>query len=251
MTSQFPDAQSSHKHSLQTLEAFYEFDDFMASIDSVLDLGCGAGLDMLWWSTRTTRELANPRPLNIRCTGVDRAENCAARHPLITYRSRDFETEMDLPTKRFDLLWCHDSWQYVMDPLNTLLRWRARTNDNGMLVIVVAQTTNFVHNRQQFEQSDGCFYHWTLVSLIHALSVTGWDCRNGFFRKTANDPWIQAVVYKSASQPLGPRARWYDIADAGLLPESAEKGINRRGYLAQQDLILPWIDKNLISYLNY
>lgn len=251
MTFQFVDPQASHQHSRKTLEAFYEFDDFMESVGSVLDLGCGHGLDMLWWSTRTTRELGNPRPLNIRCTGVDRNESCATKHPLITYRSRDFESDMELPTKRFDVLWCHDAFQFVVDPLNTLLRWRSITNNNGMLVIIVPQTTNLMHNRQQFELASGCFYHWTLVSLIHILVISGWDCRGGFFRKTPDDPFIHAVVYKAPQEPPQPRASWYELMETGLLPLSADAGINRLGYLRQQDLVLPWLDKSLITYERY
>jgi hypothetical protein len=41
---------------------------------------------------------------------------------------------------------------------------------------------------------------------------------------------------------------WYDLADRQLLPESAAEGVQRRGYLAHSDLILPWLDKNFIHY---
>ena len=251
MKTWFDSPEASHAHSLQTLATLYEFDDFMESVGSVLDLGCGRGLDMLWWSTRTTRDLDNPRALNIKCTGVDLAEHCLTRHPLITYRSRDFETNMDLPTKRFDLLWCHDSFQYVRDPYNTLVRWRERTAKNGMLILILPQTTNMVRNRQQWEALDGCHYHWTLPTLMYMLAVSGWDCAGGFWRKQPNDPWIHAVVYRSEQEPRGLGTRWYDLADAGLIPESAANGIRRRGYLAQQDLLLPWLDRSLTSYLNY
>lgn len=251
MNTWFSDHYASHSHSLKTLQTFYEFDDFMDSVNTVLDLGCGQGLDMQWWATRTTRDLANPRPLNIKVTGVDQTEFCATKHVNIVYRSRDFETDMDLPHKRYDVLWCHDSFQYVQDPYRTLLRWRELTNKNGMLVIIVPQTTNLLRNRQQFEALDGCHYHWTLPSLIYMLAVSGWDCAGGFFRKQPADPWIHAVVYRSEHEPAGLGTRWYDLAEAGLLPESAARGITRRGYLAQQDLLLPWLDKSLITYLNY
>lgn len=247
----FDNAEQSHQHSLQTLNTLYEFDDFMKSVDTVLDLGCGSGLDMLWWSTRTTRDIDNPQPLNIRCTGVDLAEHCPTRHPLITYRCRDFETDMDLPKKRFDILWCHDAFHYVADPYETLVRWRDRTDEKGMLVLVLPQTTNLVHNKQQFELLDGCNYHWTLPSLIRMLAITGWDCAGGFFRKPSDDPWLHAIVYKGQHDPFPKKTRWYDLADAGVLPESAIRSIDRRGYLSQQDLLLPWIDRSLASFLNY
>jgi hypothetical protein len=52
----------SHRHSLEVLNQLYEYDDFMASIKTVLDLGCGQGDDLEWWATRTTRD-DNPEPM--------------------------------------------------------------------------------------------------------------------------------------------------------------------------------------------
>ena len=90
----FSSALASHAHSLQTLNVLYEFDDFMESVGSVLDLGCGDGLDMQWWATATTRDEDSPQPLNIRCMGVDRTDQISVRHPNIMYRSRDFEVSI-------------------------------------------------------------------------------------------------------------------------------------------------------------
>lgn len=248
----FDGPQQSHEHSLRTLNTFYEFDDFMESVGSVLDLGCGAGLDMLWWSTRTTRDVDNPQPLNIRSTGVDLNSRCDVRHPLITYRPTDFESDMgQLADQKFDLLWCHDAFQHVHKPYDTLIKWRERTGNGGMLVLIVPQTTGMEHNRQRYEALDGCHYHWTLPNLIYMLAVTGWDCAGGFFLKKPDDPWIHAVVYKSTHLPMPMGTRWYALAEKALLPKSASDGVHRRGYLSQQDLILPWLDKSLITYLNY
>ena len=84
------------------------------------------------------------------------------------------------------------------------------------------------------------------------LAVTGRDCAGGFFRKLAEDPWLHAMVYRSDQEPRDPRTTtWYELADSGLLPESAVRGIMKRGYLRQRDLTLPWIDKSLIDYKRY
>jgi hypothetical protein len=78
------------------------------------------------------------------------------------------------------------------------------------------------------------------------LALTGWDCRSGFFKVDPIDNWIYAVVYKSNQEPMPTKkARWYDLADAKLLPESAEKSVMTRGFLHQRDLVLPWLDKSL------
>ena len=81
------------------------------------------------------------------------------------------------------------------------------------------------------------------------LSVTGWDCRGGFFLKKPTDNWLHAVVYKSDQEPLNLKTtRWYDLMEKKLLPETADASISRHGYLRQQDLVLPWLDKSLTSY---
>lgn len=249
----FPSAQESHQHSLKTLEAFYEFDDFMESIDSLVDMGCGNGLDLEWWATRTTRG-ENPQPLNIKCVGIDLASSLPLAHKYqnMTYQCVDFEQPIPMGRRKYDVIWSHDSFQYVVNPFQTLSNWRNIINDSGMMVLILPQTTNLEFNKQAFDQRDGVYWHWTITNLIHVLAVTGWDCRSGFFLKNPTDPWIHAVVYKSQHEPMNPRTtRWYDLAEKNLLPDSAVSSINRHGYLRQRDLILPWIDKSLGSMANH
>jgi SAM-dependent methyltransferase len=250
MIDYFTNPQQSHAHSLQVLDLLYEYDDFMLSVRTMADLGCGTGLDLEWWATRTTRD-EQRRPLNIQCVGIDLAPELpmARRYPNIRYQSQDFETDLLRQRQRFDVLWCHDSWQFVLDPLRTLPIWYRSMSDDGMLVISVPQTTN-IHQRQQaFDQRDHRYFHWTMVNLIHVLAVSGFDCAGGFFRKLSRDPWLHAVVYRSAVGPQDPRTTtWYQLADLGLLPDSARAGIQRHGYLRQQDLVLPWLDRSLASF---
>lgn len=244
-------ADESHKHSLKTLNALYEYDDFMGSIQTVVDLGCGEGRDIEWWATRTTRD-ENPQPLNIKCTGVDLLDELvvAREHPNVTYQKTDFEETVYLPKSgKFDILWCHDSFQYAINPVNTLKNWWNITSDGGMLAIIVPQTTNLRRNQLAFTQESGCYYHHSIVSLIHMLAVSGWDCKHGFFLKNPRDPWIHAIVYKSNIPPQDPKkTNWHTLSEMGLLPESAERSIFAHNELRQQDLILPWLDHSLMTF---
>jgi SAM-dependent methyltransferase len=243
----FKNAQESHEHSLKTLNDLYEHDDFMESIARVADLGCGYdALDLQWWATRTTRD-DDAVALNIQCTGIDLIEGISreARLPNISYQHSDLETIQ--PSKRaHDILWCHNTFQYMINPIQCLTNWRGLCASNGMLVLILPQTTNMEFNRQAFDQPSGCYYNHTMVSLIHMLAVAGWDCQAGFFSKAPSDPWLRAIVYKSDQAPSDPRtATWYSLAEKGLLPASAVESINRYGYLRQHDLVLPWLDKSL------
>jgi SAM-dependent methyltransferase len=243
----FKNAQESHAHSLRILNDLYEHDDFMESVGRVMDLGCGyEALDLQWWATRTTRD-DEPTPLNIRCTGIDLLDNISreAKDANITYVRNDLETLQQIKHSQ-DILWCHDVFQYMINPLQCLANWRRLCAKDGMLVLVVPQTTNIEFSRQSFDQPSGCYYNHTMVSLIHMLAVSGWDCRSGFFLKNPTDPWLHAIVYNSNQTPSDPKtSTWYSLAEKGLLPASAEESINKYGYLRQHDLVLSWIDKSL------
>lgn len=223
----------------------------MESIRTVVDLGCGKGLDLEWWATRTTRD-ETPLPLNIKCVGVDLLPELeiAKKYQNITYQSTDFETTV-YPHKdtKFDILWCHDSFQYAINPLQTLSKWWHVASDGAMLALIVPQTTNIRHHKLAFTQESGTYYHYTIVNILHMLAVSGWDCRGGFFKKNARDPWIHAIVYKSNIAPMDPKTTsWFDLMEKQLLPESADTSIYKHGQIEQQDLVLPWLDHSL-SYL--
>lgn len=247
----FRNPEESHTHSLQIINAFYEFDDFMESIGTLCDLGAGSCFDARWWATATTRDLDSPRPLNIKVTAVDTKPKPIWVDTVrnLTHLQQDIEKPLAVGKRKFDIMWCHDTFQYMTNPMQTLRYWRDATADNGMLVLSLPQTTNLEFNTQAFDMPSGVYYHWTLVSLIHVLSVNGWDCSSGFFRKNQGDPWLHAAVYKSEQEPLDPKTTtWYGLAERGLLPVSAAESVNRHGYLRQRDLVLPWLDRSLMDY---
>jgi SAM-dependent methyltransferase len=252
MTARFRSADESHAHSLETLETLYEFDDFMQSVKTLVDMGCGSGLDLAWWASRTTRDI-NPRALNISCQGVDLMPSLsmAQKHNNITYRSQDFECSLPPQKRKFDVIWCHDSFQYVINPFHTLQLWKTMLSPEGTMILVVPQSTNLEFNRQAYDQIDGVYWNWTVVGLMHVLAVSGWNCSNAYFRKDADDPWIHVLLHNSADRPRDPKtARWYELAEAGMLPESAVNSINKHGYLRQRDLVLTWVDGTKTSLAN-
>jgi SAM-dependent methyltransferase len=245
----FRNSAESHQHSLQTLNQLYEYDDFMASIHTVADIGCGTGEDLAWWATRTVRNDANAK-LNIKCQGIDILSKLpiADQYSNITYQRTDFEGIIHTSSGKFDILWCHNAFQYAINPFQTLSNWHDITSHGAMLALTIPQTTNIHQKDLDFTQHDGCYYHYTMVSLINMLAMTGWDCKSGFFKKNPTDNWLHAVVYKSDHAPFNlKKTRLYDLVDAKLLPDSADKSILAKGFLDQKDLVLPWLDKSLSS----
>lgn len=235
-----------NRPSLRILNALREYDDFMESIQTLVDLGCGDGQDLEWWATVCTRD-DNPQPYNIQCVGVDMFEQLpvARNHRNVTYQRTDFETLVHPPKNLFDILWCHDSFQYCLDPIGTLSRWRDISSEGAMLIIALPQTMHIQGKNLAHFLPSKVFYHHSIVSLIYMLSVTGWDCRSGFFQQETNDPWIRAVVYKSDKNPMDPKTTsWYDLLETDLLPDSAKTSIQAHGFLRQQDLVVPWLDKS-------
>jgi SAM-dependent methyltransferase len=221
----------------------------MFSIRSVIDLGCGVGDDLVWWASRTTRD-EYPKPLDIQCTGIDLLETLSSikKYPNILYQSADFENHIEPFTNGYDILWCHDSFQYATNPLKTLSNWWHLASAGGMLSISVPTTQQIYRRQLDYSLPSGAYYHYTMVSLIYMLATNGWDCRSGFFKQSLNDSWLHATVYKSEHAPLDPKTTsWYKLSELNLLPESADKSIQANGYLKQQDLIVPWLDKSLAS----
>ena len=245
----FAHSEDSHLHSLQVLNQLYEYDDFMLSIKTVLDLGCGLGEDLAWWATRTTRD-ETPQPLNIQCTGVDLEPKLklTRKHNNIFYQSSDFENTITPTPQGFDVLWCHDSFQYAHAPVKTLSNWWHLASPGAMLCLAVPVTQRIHRGQLDYYLPSGCYYHYTMVNLIYMLATAGWDCRGGFFRQAPTDPWIHAVVYKSDQAPQDPKtATWHKLSELNLLPESADRSVFAHNYLRQQDLIVPWLNHSLMS----
>lgn len=249
----FRNAEESHAHSRQILNLLYEYDDFMESVGSVIDLGCGSGLDLEWWATATTRD-DTPLPLNIRCTGIDllKPTTVLQKYKNLSYIPGDFEKTDWHPKKtKYDVLWCHDAFQYCINPIETLKNWRNIANENAMLVLSIPTTVGVARRSITYYQPNGCFYHHSIVGLIHMLAVTGWDCHAGFFNQEVASPWIHAVVYKNNQTPLDPKISWYELADKQLLPTSVVESVNRYGFARQEDFVLPWLDKSLNWFGKY
>lgn len=240
----FQNKYDSHDHSLRVLELISTYEDFMDSLTTIVDMGAGQGLDVNWWATAMSRD-DEPVPYNYNCYAVDKdVSQLGTDLPKnITPIQGSFEDRL-IP-RSIDLLWCHDAFQYAVNPLATLKSWNEQMTMNGMLVLIVPQTSNYQYNRLVNRVYDGCYFQYNVCNLIYMLAVNGFDCKDSYMYKAPNDPWIHLAVYKTDVAPMDPATtRWYDLAEKGLLHSSLEASINSHGHLRQEDIILPWLDRD-------
>jgi SAM-dependent methyltransferase len=233
------------RHSLKILNQLREYDSFLDSLKTIADIGCGTGEDITWWATLETRD-DPPKPYNYRCFAVDRDATKLAqikKLPNILIWEKDFTNKHIFPGK-VDLIMSHDSLQYSHNPLDTLKNWNYAMNVNGMLIISVPQHSGVEYNKYYSRTYSGCYYHFTPVNLIYMLAVNGFDCCDAYLLKQFNDPWINIAVYKSNIEPMDPATTsWHDLIATGLLNPTVVESITKYGYLRQEDIVYPWLDK--------
>lgn len=229
----------------QTLDLINGYDTFLESLRTVCDMGCGTGADITWWAMLESKD-DPPEPYNYNCFAVDRDQNKLNQVPdleNINKINRDFTDRQIIPVS-IDLLWSYDSLQYSHNPLETLRFWNEQMTVNGMLVLHVPQTNGVEYNRYYSRTYNNCYYNHTPTSLIYMLAVNGFDCRDAYLLKKFNDPWIQIAVYKSEIEPMDPKiTSWFDLADKNLLHPSVVQSITKNGFLRQEEIIMPWLDK--------
>lgn len=248
----FKNAHYSHEHSLEILNLLYGYDSFLDSLTTIADMGCGAGLDAQWWASLYTRD-DPPEPRNYIVYAVDQNTNeiepdILKNNPNIIPIQKNFE-ERVIPIQ-VDLIWSHDSFQYAQDPWKCLTTWRNTLNENGMLIMSIPQGTYVKNNTLVVEQHAHQFYNYNILNLIYMLAICGFDCRDAYFYRKADSPWLYAAVYASPHEPLTKTASWYDLADRGLINDSLINSVNKRGYARLDDLVVTWLDKDFYQIVN-
>jgi len=243
----FKTIEESHAHSMGILDLLYGYDSFLDSLSVVADFGCGAGLDVKWWATLETRD-DPPEPRNYLVYAVDKdvskIDKDIKELPNVKVIQADFEDELVVPRK-CDLIWSHDSLQYSTNPLLTLKRWNEQMSVNGMLIVSLPQSVYQQYNRPQNNSYDGVYYNHNIVSLMYMLATNGFDCKDAYFYRNSNDPWLYVAVYKTDIAPLDPKTTtWHTLIDQGLVNNSVINSINRYGFVKQDELITTWLDKD-------
>lgn len=230
--------------SFEVLETLCNYNDFMRQLEVIADMGSGAGHHSKWWASMRDED---DKPLNYQILAVDNDVQLDNRNRMKNVRQirQDFSAT-SIQENKVDVIWCHNSFQYAIDPFATLTHWHKILTPSGMLIISIPQF-NYIDDlsRWQMYQPSGCYYSWNIVTLIQALAVSGFDCRDGFFRQRRHDQFIWAAVYKSQHAPMDrATTTWYDLAEKNLLPVTAQACVEKIGMVRQEFLTVEWLDHN-------
>jgi len=244
----FKNSEASFQHTQFIRDLLYQYDSFLDSLEVVADFGCGEGLDMEWWATLETRD-DPPEPRNYLCYAVDKnikqVKNEVVSLSNVRIIQADLEDSNRFISRQIDLIWCHDVFQYVTNPVGTLRQWNEMMNQNGMLVLSIPQSIHYEHNRLNNLSYNGWYFNHNIVNMMYMLAVNGFDCRDAYFYKDINDMWLHVAVYKSDVEPMNPQnTSWHDLVDANLVNESVRQCLQQYGYVKQEALLTTWLDKN-------
>lgn len=244
----FRNHQESYEHTQFIRDLLYTYDTFLDSLEVVADFGCGDGSNIEWWAKLETRD-DPPEPRNYLCYAVTsnakkiRADVAALSN--VKVLEADLEDSHRFIPRQVDLIWCHDTFQFITNPISTLRQWNEMMNVNGMLIITVPQAFHYKHNRLNNISYNGWYYNHNVVNMMYMLAVNGFDCRDAYFYKRENDIWLYIAVYKSDIEPMNPQTTsWHDLIDSKLVNESVENCINTFGYVRQEEIITAWLDKD-------
>jgi SAM-dependent methyltransferase len=242
----FKNVYDSHEHSLEILNMIYGYDSFLDNLSVIADMGCGAGFDTEWWATLMTRDNP-PEPHNYLVYAVDQNINQIEPDVLaldnVVAIQGNFE-ERVIP-RNVDLIWAHDSFQYARDPLQCLAAWKSTMNVNGMLIMAIPQTTYMYNGRLVVANHSNQYYSYNILNLMYMLAISGFDCRDAYFYRKQNTPWLYAGVYASEHEPLPEHATWHDLADRNLINDSIINSVNKYNHARLDDVVVSWFDKNL------
>lgn len=243
----FKNAHASHEHSLKVLNLLNEYDSFLDSLTVIADMGCGEGLDVEWWATLSTRD-DPPEPRDYLVYAIDKniRQLDAGIAKLKNVKAIEGNFEERVIPRQVDLIWAHDVFQFSRDPFKCLATWKSTLNQNGMLVLSIPQTTywDYSHSRLVVSNHSQQYYNYNILNLMYMLAISGFDCRDAYFYREKNTPWLYAAVYASEHGPLTQDASWYDLIERNLVNDSIINSVNKYGYARLEDTLVTWLDKD-------
>ncbi len=243
----FPDKNASHAHSLKVLNGLENFDDFMDSISTIIDVGCGNGHDSYWWATRTIRDdsgnVIGTRPIDVTALDCDisKIDTAVSELGKIKFVESDFD---NIPVEKpsYDIVWAHDVLQFSADPYTTLCEWNRVCHNGGMLLLSVPRTQRNFYNRYTAIQYDKVYHHYSLVNLIYLLALAGFDTIDDRYMQSVNDTHMWIASYKTDT-PKPKNTSMHELAH--LFSKQVNDLITKYGYISDEYLKGTWFNGSM------
>jgi 2-polyprenyl-3-methyl-5-hydroxy-6-metoxy-1,4-benzoquinol methylase len=157
---------------------FVDYVKKLVPYGSIIDMGCGKGLH--------TRKLAENKKYDV--TGVDRDPPEISKVDNLEFIYHDFSdnTERNF-IKNASAIYCNHMLEHCKNPLDVLVNFWNNLNDKGLLFIAVPPHVEYI--------SPGHIsMGWSIGQLWYLLSLAGFDCSKGYFKKESHS--IRAIVPK-------------------------------------------------------
>ena len=227
------------------------FGEFMESIDTVIDVGCGNGHDALWWANATDGNEEDPLNLGINVIGLDIKDRIDPTLKIPSNLTFKFENWNIVKFKKqFDVVWTHNTIQETQDPLKFLHKMNEFCADGGMLALSFPTTSNMFYGDPDYRIYQQAPHSITMIHLIYMLVLSGFNCNEGFFTKQPGTNIISAIVYKDTDEVYAHGER--PLADfIDLLPDSCKEQLKKYNYLTNKNLLLRWLDYQTLDYSTF
>ena len=221
--------EQSHQHSLITLTHLQNLEDYMSNIENICDMGAGVGLDACWFATLAD---SNGRQYNYNVIAVDNSPGVIQTRGRMIWNFDDVHT---VKLAQQDLIWCHDTLQYLRSPIDALFHWHSLLREDGLLLVEVPITNSKYYG--------GIYHNYSMGTLITQLASAGFDCRGGHFQYDKERGWIRAAVYKTIDEPRLYKS-WYELVETNRLPYCLDAILYSNDRFSENDLVLEWIDRS-------
>lgn len=208
-----------HRFALELLEPV--FGPMVGTGKSVLDLGCGEGLQAEWFLENGFDVLATDLKEPSRDVPFVTAD------VELLYIKDEFDGTDE--SQLFDFVWSHHVLEHIFDPFSAICEVHRVLKPSGWFVCVVPDIDRVISN--------GHIHNYSVPLMLYHLAACGFDCSRAWYRqRRSHCDFVVPVANDDAGFELGLSR----LAELGRLPVMAAKAVRVRGRFGPDDCPHVW-----------